>query len=48
MDPPYAEGTIEGIGGADTEWGRIGMLICADTFGDTTLRGFEPSSPISS
>jgi N-carbamoylputrescine amidase len=45
MDPPYAEGTVEGIGGADTEWGRIGMLICADTFGDAyvaRIRAFKP------
>jgi predicted amidohydrolase len=45
MDPPYAEGTIDGIGGADTEWGRIGMLICADTFGDRyveRIRAFDP------
>jgi predicted amidohydrolase len=44
MDPPYAEGTIDGIGGADTEWGRIGMLICADTFGDAyveRIRSFD-------
>jgi predicted amidohydrolase len=31
MDPPYAEGTPEGIGCVETELGRIGMLICADT-----------------
>jgi predicted amidohydrolase len=45
MDPPYAEGTAEGIGGAETEWGRIGMLICADTFGDAyaeRIRSFSP------
>jgi N-carbamoylputrescine amidase len=45
MDPPYAEGTIGGIGGTDTEWGRIGMLICADTFGDRyaeRIRTFDP------
>ncbi len=34
MDPPYAVGTPEGIGGVDTEFGRIGVLICADTFVD--------------
>jgi predicted amidohydrolase len=45
MDPPYSEGTVEGIGGAETEWGRIGMLICADTFGDAhaeRIRAFNP------
>ena len=34
MDPPYAEGEPEGIGSVETEYGRIGMLICADTFID--------------
>jgi predicted amidohydrolase len=33
MDPPYAEGLPGGIGAVDTEFGRIGILICADTFG---------------
>ena len=45
MDPPYAEGTIDAIGGAATEWGRVGMLICADTFGDRyveRIRAFDP------
>jgi predicted amidohydrolase len=45
MDPPYAEGTVAGIGGAETEFGRIGILICADTFGDTyveRIRAFDP------
>jgi predicted amidohydrolase len=34
MSPPYAEGAPEGIGAVDTDYGRIGMLICADTFVD--------------
>jgi predicted amidohydrolase len=34
MDPPYATGTPEEIGVAETEFGRIGTLICADTFED--------------
>lgn len=34
MEPPYSEGRPEDIGAVDTEYGRIGMLICADTFGD--------------
>ena len=32
MDPPYTQGSIEEIGIVDTEWGRVGVLICADTF----------------
>ena len=32
MDPPYSTGSLEGIGVVDTEFGRIGVMICADTF----------------
>lgn len=35
MDPPYSEGTLDGIGAVDTEFGRIGTVICADTFSDS-------------
>ncbi|MBZ5582597.1 MAG: carbon-nitrogen hydrolase family protein [Acidobacteriia bacterium] len=31
MDPPYSEGVPEGIGSVETEFGRIGIVICADT-----------------
>ena len=34
MDPPYAEGVPDGIGVVETEHGRIGTMICADTFVD--------------
>jgi predicted amidohydrolase len=34
MDPPYTEGEPEGINVVETEYGRIGTLICADTFID--------------
>src|ERR1039458_240149 len=34
MDPPYSVGSAQGIGVVDTEFGRIGLVICADTFGD--------------
>jgi predicted amidohydrolase len=34
MDPPYAEGVPDGIGVVDTQHGRIGTMICADTFVD--------------
>lgn len=34
MDPPYSVGTPEGIGVINTEYGRIGIVICADTFKD--------------
>jgi predicted amidohydrolase len=45
MDPPYAEGTPEGIGAVDTEYGRIGTLICADTFGDAHVERMAESKP---
>ena len=34
MDPPYSIGDRNGIGVVDTEFGRIGVIICADTFVD--------------
>jgi predicted amidohydrolase len=34
MDPPYSIGDRDGIGVVDTEFGRIGVIICADTFVD--------------
>ncbi len=45
MDPPYAEGTPEGIGVVDTEYGRIGLLICADTFGDPLFERVKRLKP---
>jgi predicted amidohydrolase len=32
MDPPYSIGNPDGIGVVNTEFGRIGIIICADTF----------------
>jgi N-carbamoylputrescine amidase len=46
MDPPYAQGEPEGIGVVETEFGRIGVLVCADTFIDEHLeriRSLKPS-----
>lgn len=34
MDPPYSVGSPDGIGVVNTEYGRIGLVICADTFKD--------------
>ena len=34
MNPPYSVGSPEGIGIVNTEYGQIGLVICADTFGD--------------
>lgn len=38
MEPPYSTGDPKDIGVAETEFGRIGMLICADTFEDAYVR----------
>ena len=45
MDPPYAVGSPRGIGGVDTEFGRIGVLICADTFVDDYVRRIAQFKP---
>ncbi|HTP89002.1 MAG TPA: carbon-nitrogen hydrolase family protein [Bryobacteraceae bacterium] len=45
MDPPYSTGSPDGIGVVETPWGRIGMVICADTFGDAyaeRIAGLKP------
>ncbi len=45
MDPPYSVGTPEGIGVVDTEYGRIGILICADTFVDAYVERINKLKP---
>lgn len=45
MDPPYAVGAPEGIGAVDTEFGRIGVLICADTFIDDYVQRIAQLKP---
>ncbi|MGD0226750.1 MAG: carbon-nitrogen hydrolase family protein [Terriglobia bacterium] len=45
MDPPYAVGAPEGIGAVDTEYGRIGILICADTFVDAYAERINQLKP---
>lgn len=45
MTPPYSQGRPEDIGVVDTEFGRIAVLICADTFTDAfaeRLRALKP------
>ncbi len=37
MEPPYAEGRPEDIGVVETEFGRLALLICADTFLDSNF-----------
>jgi predicted amidohydrolase len=45
MTPPYSQGKPEDIGVVDTEFGRIAVLICADTFSDAfvnRMKGLKP------
>ena len=45
MTPPYSEGKPEDIGLVDTEYGRVGVLICADTFIDKHLERLKALKP---
>lgn len=45
MSPPYAQGEPTGIGVVETEFGRIGVLICADTFTDAYLQRLVALKP---
>ena len=45
MSPPYSQGRPEDIGVVQTEFGRVAVLICADTFTDAfveRLKSFKP------
>ena len=45
MDPPYTRGTPDEIKVVETGVGRIGMLICADTFVENLVRKIGAKSP---
>ncbi len=45
MTPPYAQGRPEDIGVVDTEFGRIAVLICADTFTDAFVNRMKVLKP---
>jgi N-carbamoylputrescine amidase len=45
MKPPYSTGTPGGIGVVDTRFGRIGVVICADTFTDAYARRVASLKP---
>ena len=45
MTPPYSQGRPEDIGIVDTEFGRIAVLICADTFTDAYLERLKTLKP---
>jgi len=45
MTPPYSQGKPEDIGVVDTEFGRIAVLICADTFSDSFVNRMKELKP---
>jgi N-carbamoylputrescine amidase len=45
MDPPYTPGKVEEIDAVETEFGRIGMLICADTFKEEPVEALAGRKP---
>src|SRR5580704_1973707 len=45
MTPPYSQGRPQDIGVVNTEFGRIAVLICADTFTDAYLERLKALKP---
>lgn len=45
MTPPYSQGKPEDIGVVNTEFGRIAVLICADTFSDDFVLRMKTLKP---
>ena len=45
MTPPYSQGRPKDIGVVDTEFGRIAVLICADTFTDAYVERLKALKP---
>ena len=45
MTPPYSQGKPEDIGVVNTEFGRIAVLICADTFSDDFVLRMKALKP---
>lgn len=45
MDPPYTPGDSADIRAVETPFGRIGMLICADSFRDGLLKTLAARKP---
>jgi predicted amidohydrolase len=45
MTPPYSQGRPEAIGIVETEYGRIAVLICADTFSDAFVERMKTLKP---
>ena len=45
MTPPYSQGRPEDIGVIETEYGRIAVLICADTFSNDFVNRMKTLKP---
>ncbi len=45
MDPPYRPGLRADIAAVDTRFGRIGLLICADTFVEENVKALAAQKP---
>ena len=45
MSPPYSQGKPEDICVVETEFGRIAVLICADTFTDAYFERLKALKP---
>ncbi len=45
MTPPYSQGRPQDIGVVETEFGRIAVLICADTFTDAFVERMKQLQP---
>lgn len=45
MTPPYSQGRPEDIGVVETEFGRVAVLICADTFTDAFVERLKALRP---
>ena len=45
MEPPYSEGSATGVGVVETEFGGIGLVICADTFEDSIAERIAEMRP---
>jgi predicted amidohydrolase len=45
MKPPYSQGRPDDIGVVETEFGRIAVLICADTFSDAFVDRMKTLKP---
>ena len=45
VEPPYASGTVADVGAVETRFGRVSMLICADTFLEDAVGAVAEAAP---